>query len=259
MLHCDAETLALVALGDELADDERRHLRVCLRCQAELDQNKAVVTTGRSVTDLDTPVEPPPAVWAAISKELGLGPDVTPFVPSPADPAAAGGEVVSLADQRERRRRGGGGRVAWWAAAAAVAGIAIGAMGATWVGQEQTNGTLVAESALQTVPADAGGSELVNASMSGTARIVDTEGQDYAEVDARGLPVIDGYYEVWLIKSDLSGMISLGALTAGSQGRFAIPEGTDLSQFTIVDISVEPLNGDPTHSKKSVLRGSLEV
>lgn len=245
MLHCDADTLALVALGEPLSDDERSHLRLCARCQAELDQNRAVVGTGRSVTADDIPVEPPAAVWSAISKELGLDKDVEPFVPS--------AEVVYLADRRRPARR------ATWLVAAAVAGIAVGALGAAWIGQEQTNGTVVAMSELATVPADAGGSELVNASMSGSARIVDTDGQDYAEVDARGLPVIDGYYEVWLIRSDLSGMISLGALSAGSRGRFVIPEGTDLTQYTILDVSVEPLNGDPGHSKKSVLRGTIDA
>ncbi len=54
-------------------------------------------------------------------------------------------------------------------------------------------------------------------------------------------------------------MISLGALTAGSQGRFTIPAGTDLSVYTIVDVSVEPLDGDPAHSKESLLRGTLDA
>lgn len=257
MLHCDAETLALVALGEPLADDERRHLRECVRCQTELDQNKAVVATGRSVTRADRPVEPPPTVWAAISQELGFSADVAPFIPDGSDTAERG-QVVALARYRQRERATKR-RASWLAAAAAVVGIALGAVGASMIGQQEAAGTLIAESALSAVPIDAGGSPLVTASMSGTARIVDTDGQDYVEVDARGLPEVDGYYEVWLIRSDLSGMISLGALTAGSQGRFVIPPGTDLSAFTIIDVSVEPLNGDPTHSKESVLRGTLSA
>lgn len=257
MLHCDAETLALVALGEPLADDERRHLRQCPRCQTELDQNKAVVATGRSVTPQDRPTEPPPAVWSAISRELGLSAAVTPFVPDETDDVERG-QVIELARHR-KRERDTKRRASWFAAAAAVAGIALGAVGATALDQQQDPSTVIAQSELTGVPADAGGSPLVNASMSGTARIVDTDGQDYAEVDARGLPPIDGYYEVWLIRSDLSGMISLGALTAGSQGRFVIPPGTDLASFTILDVSVEPFNGDPTHSKQSVLRGTIST
>jgi anti-sigma-K factor RskA len=54
-------------------------------------------------------------------------------------------------------------------------------------------------------------------------------------------------------------MIALGALTSGSQGRFTIPPGTNLAQYTIVDVSVESFDGDPAHSKQSMLRGTLDV
>jgi anti-sigma-K factor RskA len=257
MLHCDEETLALVAFGEPLDDDDRNHLKHCLRCRTELDQFQSVVTTGRSITAEDIPAQPPAGLWEGIAGELGLGAEVTPFIPDPAD-SARRAEVVQLAQYR-RQERGLRRRSTWLAVAASVVGIAIGAIGATALSGSNDPGTVVAESQLATVPVSAGGSADITGDMSGTARIYDTDGQDYVEVDARGLPEIDGYYEVWLIKGDLSGMISLGALTAGSQGRFTIPPGTDLQQFTIIDVSVEPLNGDPTHSKESVLRGSLQV
>jgi anti-sigma-K factor RskA len=259
MLHCDAETLALIALGEPLADDERRHLAECARCQSELDQNRAVVASGRRVEAADQPQDPPDAVWAAISGELGLDPDLSPFVPDDADRAERAG-VIALAERR-RQRQSTQRRVTWIAAAASVAGIAVGALGvAALSGPSGADpGTLIAESPLTVVPIDAGGSSRSTQDMAGTARIVQSEGEDYAEVDARGLPPVEGYYEVWLIKSDLSGMVSLGALTAGSQGRFTIPTGTDLSIYTIVDVSVENLDGDPTHSKESMLRGVLET
>ena len=41
MLHCDEEALALVAFGEPLDDDDRNHLKHCLRCQTELDQFQA--------------------------------------------------------------------------------------------------------------------------------------------------------------------------------------------------------------------------
>lgn len=256
MLHCDAETLALVALGDPLDDDERRHLAMCARCQSELDQNRAVVATGRRVEPADAPQEPPAAVWDAIASELELDAEVRPFVPD-ADDRAERAEVIALAARRQQRQANRR-RTTWFAAAASVVGIALGAVGASALTSEPT-GTLIAESQLSVVPVDDGGSTLADDGLSGTARVVDSEGQDFAEVDARGLPAVDGYYEVWLIKSDLSGMISLGALTAGSQGKFTIPAGTDLSQFTIVDVSVESLDGDPTHSKESMLRGIIDA
>ena len=256
MLHCDGETLALVALGDPLADDERRHLAVCARCQTELDQNRAVVASGRRVEPADEPTDPPPALWSAISQELGLTAGLAPFVPDDED-GRERSEVIALAEYRQRLRTGRR-RTVWIAAAAAVVGIALGAVSVTATTATDA-GTVIAESRLAVVPIDAGGSNLAGPGLAGTARIIDTDGQDFAEVDARGLPNVDGYYEVWLIKSDLSGMISLGALTSGSQGRFAIPVGTDLSVYTIVDVSLEHLDGDPAHSKESLLRGSLNA
>jgi len=256
MLHCDDETLALVALGDSLADDERRHLRDCVRCQTALDQNKALVSTGRQIGPDDWPSEPGPQVWDSIAAELGLGADVAPFVPDDAD-VVERAKVIALADRRRGARRSRR-HTALAAVAASVAGIAVGALGVAAVSTDPA-ATVVAESQLTVVPIDAGGSELSGADVSGEARIVDTDGQDFAEVDASGMPAVDGYYEVWLIKSDLSGMISLGALTAGSQGKFTIPAGTDLTEYTIVDISVESLDGDPLHSRESLLRGSIDA
>ena len=169
------------------------------------------------------------------------------------------GRVVALAEYRTKQRASRR-RAVWGAVAASAAGIALGAVGTAAVTlQPEQPGTVVASSDLVVVPANAGGTPVTPASATGTATIVDTDGQDYAEVDTSGLPPADGYYEVWLIKGDLSGMISLGALSSGAQGRFTIPAGTDLTEFTIVDVSLEPLNGDPLHSKESVLRGSLEA
>ena len=36
-------------------------------------------------------------------------------------------------------------------------------------------------------------------------------------------------------------------------------EGLDLAGYPIVDISLEPLDGDPVHSKVSLARGELRV
>ena len=35
--------------------------------------------------------------------------------------------------------------------------------------------------------------------------------------------------------------------------------GLDLTEFPLLDISVEPLDGDPTHSGVSVARGDLDA
>jgi hypothetical protein len=42
-----------------------------------------------------------------------------------------------------------------------------------------------------------------------------------------------------------------------SSGRFDVPAGLDLSGYPIVDISDEPLDGNPAHSSVSIVRGTL--
>ena len=50
-------------------------------------------------------------------------------------------------------------------------------------------------------------------------------------------------------------MRSLGLLD--DAGEYAIPADIDLSEFSVVDVSIEPDDGDPTHSGRSILRGTL--
>jgi hypothetical protein len=64
--------------------------------------------------------------------------------------------------------------------------------------------------------------------------------------------------EVWLLTPEVDGLISLGYLT-GASGEFIVPDSVDLDRFSVVDISAEPLDGDPTHSGDSIVRGALEV
>ena len=55
-------------------------------------------------------------------------------------------------------------------------------------------------------------------------------------------------------------MISLGTIGSGAQTvTFPVPAGIDPEVFSLVDISDEPIDGDPTHSKVSILRGELSV
>jgi anti-sigma-K factor RskA len=66
------------------------------------------------------------------------------------------------------------------------------------------------------------------------------------------------FYEAWLMDPD-NGFISVGTFRVGSDGGttldLPVPVGT--KKFPIVDISLQPANGKPTHSGVSVLRGTL--
>ena len=45
----------------------------------------------------------------------------------------------------------------------------------------------------------------------------------------------------------------------GAEGRFDVPDGLDLAEFPVVDVSEEHFDGDPSHSGDSVVRGPLDV
>jgi anti-sigma-K factor RskA len=66
------------------------------------------------------------------------------------------------------------------------------------------------------------------------------------------------YYEAWL--ADARGrMISMGSFRVGRDGRVDahMPVAVDVSRYQLVDVSLEPDDGDPAHSQRSVLRARL--
>ena len=67
----------------------------------------------------------------------------------------------------------------------------------------------------------------------------------------------DSNREVWLITEDATEIISLGMLE-GQTGEFVVPDAVDLREFVLVDVSDEPVDGDPTHSGDSIVRGALD-
>ena len=67
----------------------------------------------------------------------------------------------------------------------------------------------------------------------------------------------DDYLELWMIDTEVKGMVSLGPIE-GSE-TIVLPVGVDPETFPIVDVSREPADGVPTHSGKSILRGQLKV
>lgn len=77
----------------------------------------------------------------------------------------------------------------------------------------------------------------------------------FVEVDLTTLPDagVDSL-ELWVIDGDVSDMHPLGNITE-TKARFEVPAGVTADDFPIVDISIEPDDGDPTHSGQSVLRG----
>ena len=59
-----------------------------------------------------------------------------------------------------------------------------------------------------------------------------------------------------LLEAKTGGMVSLGVLD-GDRGSYAVPPGLDLTAYDQVDVSREPYDGNPAHSKVSLARGRV--
>lgn len=271
MSHLDPEQLALIALGEPVASpDEREHLSSCPVCAADVTELTHAAGVARSTMD-DLELEAPPArVWGRIADELGLaagvGPDAEAGVAG-VDPAGAGsGSAASASDvaaqtvtdaetaaaasvpSSSRPRRSRRGHRGWWALAASVALVLV-IGGGVWFGLGSLAPTSIASASLAAFPdhPKAIGSAEVDESRDGTRTLT---------VTLKGASSSADYREVWLIRNDGGALISLGVLD-GSKGSFAIPAGVDLSEYDLVDISFEPVDGNPAHSGDSIVRGQL--
>ena len=64
------------------------------------------------------------------------------------------------------------------------------------------------------------------------------------------------FYELWLL-SPPGDLVSLGSfrVPAGGSATLEVPMPVDPTRYRFLDVSVEPDDGDPSHSSQSVLRG----
>ena len=86
-------------------------------------------------------------------------------------------------------------------------------------------------------------------------QVVSTASGPVVSVDVSGLARPDGFYEVWLLDTDGTKLIALGVLDGADKGEFAMPPGVSMADFPVVDVSLEPSDGDPDHSHQSLVRG----
>jgi Anti-sigma-K factor rskA len=261
MPHVDPDVLALLALGEPVASDpEERHIADCAVCTSALEELRATAAVGRASRTAEPLLTPPARVWEGIAAQLGLPDDVRPRTvgePSVGAPAERQPELgepgsstpppppVSLSDRRHRRRLAAG--IAF-AAAAAVAVVALG-ITALQSAMRPPEPTVLAEATLEAFPdwPDASGAAVLEELPDGTRQV---------EVTLDAAVGDDGFREVWLIRDDASDLVSLGVLE-GSEGTFAVPADVDVEQFSLVDVSEEPRDGDPAHSGDSIVRGPL--
>jgi Anti-sigma-K factor rskA len=289
--HVDPEQLALIALGEPIEPDEVAvHLAECDTCQDEVASLRQTVAIARDVPALPdgSAAGPPMRVWAGIAAELGLAPTAghgrtepgrgepgrtepgrgesgrgesgrtEPGRGEPGSDGRAGrplpepgeprGELVPVgAGGPEVRRRWLRPVVALVAAAAIGAGVTVVGLH-PWTAPAANPVVSAASLApLPTGPRDVTGSVTIRSGPGGPTMTV----------DARGLPLREGYYEVWLFDPDANKMVAVGDLGSTSSGEYHLPPTLNLRAYHVVDISAEDYDGDQTHSADSVLRGTL--
>ena len=247
MRHCTPEQLALAALREPLPADDATHLGSCAQCREEVASLRRAVDA-LAVPQLAAPgaaVPPPPGVWAGVAAATGVTtaprPEAVDAVrPVPTPTAVPPAPVAPLRTRRSR--------VLLAAAASLVVGVGIGA-GAVALGTGDDDGQTVAAAALD---------PLADNDATGEARVVERpDGSRVLEVDLSAADPHDGFYEVWLIDEAVQRMYSLGVVQGGGEVTLEVPPGVDLTEFPVVDVSVEPLDGNPGHSGVSIARGVL--
>lgn len=198
---------------------------------------------------------PPPNLWGRIERAIDDPAGDGPALDGPPDdlwdriaeevrsddgPAAAPGRSV-----RTRRV------LALAAAVVVVCGLVAAALVATR-GSSGSTTELVARASLSGEGLDPGGDS------TGAAELLEGSSGWKVAIQADDLPdpPAGSYYEAWLLGSGPGQVQSLGALRGDE--RFAVPDGLAIEDFPLVDVSIEPIDGNPAHSSKSVLRGELE-
>ncbi len=288
MRHIDPDLLALLALGEDTGEDAPAHLASCPDCRAELRQLTEVVTAARSGPDIVQLDAPPPGLWSRVAAAAGVEavpvpangvasrPDAAADLgagrvpgggtgrPGDGAPAVAPGADAGAVRGGTAGRsgpRGQAGRLPWWrrrplvtAIAALVAGLIIGAGAAAGIGQLTVGPAahVVASIPLRPLPQFREWH-----AASGTAVMAQgPHGEQQLTVSLRA-PRKPGFYEVWLLARNGVSMISLGDLGPGHTGKFTMPPGVDLANYSRIDVSLQAFNGSPLHSRTSVVRGSL--
>ncbi len=257
MVHVTPEQLAGHALGqpDQLSADELHHLDGCDACRSELLQLRETAEAARRGVS-HQPQMPSSSVWDRIAAEVaadtGSGstrvapPAPAADLPGRADRPPAPTSLTTIGPRRSRRSVS---RPAIVLVAAAL-GLIVGVGGTIVVNLLGSRTEVVSTTTLEALPGHSG---------RGTAELLRSGETTELRVRVDAAAPTQDYRELWLINTDGKRMYSLGVLPDSGTGSYPLPAQLDekLEGFTIVDVSIEPYDGDALHSRNSLVRGTL--
>ncbi|MFD6417573.1 anti-sigma factor [Streptomyces sp. NPDC060194] len=183
-----------------------------------------------------------PSAASAASGSSAPSASSAPSEPEPAaEPAAPVAAVRPTAVRRMSRF------AVTLAACTALLGAASGSVLTWW---------LVRPDAAVTKVADGRPLEPLRPNSAGYAALKDTSSQRSLQISVKGLPKTAGYFEVWLMDRSHTKLVSMGVLGPDGRATLPVPSTIDLDEYSVVDVSVQPYNGKPDHSGKSIVRGA---
>jgi len=167
-------------------------------------------------------------------------PDLPPL-PANALASRTGGLPPPPSVRRNRRRRG-----RWLLGAAAVLlALALGIGGLT-AGRDRDAGR--GQTVTLAAPAAGGPSAQVRMRGAGDDQVMTMTARDLPR------PPAGAWYEVWLV-GDTGELFPVGVLAPDGEGIWSLPADV-AARYRAIDVSLETADGDPSHSGRSVLRGS---
>ena len=219
----DLPGLVLGQLAPAAAAAVGRHLTGCDPCRRDLAAVAFASSALRDAAGLEFPA-------------TGL-----PILPAPAVAPPSGGTSQPASVPGARRRRGR----RLLGAAAVLLALALGVGGVTAVRERDA-----ASGQTVTLAAPAAGRASAQARMrgAGDAQVM--------TMTARNLPrpPAGSWYEVWLI-DDAGEAFPVGVLAPDGEGIWSLPADV-AARYRAIDVTLEQADGDPSHSGRSVLRGS---
>jgi hypothetical protein len=225
-----------------------------------------------ATTPSDVPSAGPSAGSSAGTASPSTGPAPAPSPTSTPVPRHAAGAVPDAAASGDSRADGPDGRPAdlrgyrarrsprRLALLAAAVGLVVGVAGTLGVARALRPAPSVpnagppvevlARTTLTALPGQTG---------TGSAELLRTSTATELRVRVDVAQNANRYHELWLINTDGKRMYSLGTLPASGSADYPLPPALaeQLQGYTIVDVSIEPYDGNSEHSHHSLVRGTL--